>query len=67
LASLKSNLIEFGVTFVFLVIFVALLAIAEDVAGDWKTLVYLGAFVAFTIAIGVFGLTLAPHMYDQYS
>lgn len=67
LANINTKLIEFGVTFVFLVAFLALLAIAEDVAGQWSTLVYLGALVAFSIAICLLGLKLAPRMYDQYS
>jgi ABC-type polysaccharide/polyol phosphate export permease len=67
LANFKLNLIEFGITFIFLVIFVALLAIAEDIVGQWSTLVYLGAFIVFSVAICLFGLKLAPHMYDQYS
>jgi predicted membrane channel-forming protein YqfA (hemolysin III family) len=67
MANLKTNLIEFGVTFVFLIIFVALLAIAEDTAGQWSILVYLGALVAFSIALCALGYRLAPNMYDQYS
>ncbi len=67
LANLKTNLVEFGTAFVLLVIFLALLAIAEDIAGQWSTLVYIGAIAAFSLAVGLFGLKLAPYMYDQYS
>ncbi len=67
MAGLKSNLIELGVTLIFLFIFCALLAVAEDIAGQWSSFVYLGAFVAFSIAICLLGLKLAPDMYDQYS
>jgi|AGTN01.1.fsa_nt_gi hypothetical protein len=67
LANLKINLAEFGVTFVLLVVFLALLAIAEDIAGQWSTLVYIGAIAVFCLAVGLFGLKLAPYMYDQYS
>jgi hypothetical protein len=67
LANLKINLIEFGVTFVFLIVFLVLLAIAEDIAGQWSILVYLGALVAFSVALCLLGFKLAPNMYDQYS
>ncbi len=65
--ALKSNLIELGVTLIFLFMFCALLAVAEDFAGQWSSLVYLAGFVAFSIAICLLGLKLAPEMYDQYS
>ncbi len=67
LASLKSNLIELGVTLIFLFIFCALLAVAEDLAGQWSSLLYLAAIVAFSVAVCLLGLRLAPVMYDQYS
>jgi hypothetical protein len=60
-------LIELGVSLIFLFMFLALLAVAEDVAGQWSSLVYLGAFVVFSVAVCLLGLKLAPDMYDQYS
>jgi hypothetical protein len=65
LASLKYNLIEFGVSIVILAVFIAALALAEDVAGPSSNLVYLAVLVAFTIAMCLFGLKLAPYMYDH--
>lgn len=59
-------MIELGVTLIFLFLFCALLAVAEDLAGQWSSLVYVGAFVAFSIAICLLGLKLAPEAYDQY-
>jgi hypothetical protein len=67
LANLKYNLIELGVSIIFLFIFLALLAVAEDLAGQWSSLVYVGAITLFSIALCLLGLKLAPDMYDQYS
>jgi hypothetical protein len=64
---LKFNLIALGVSLIFLVIFLALLAVAEDLAVQWSSCVYLGAFILFSIVICLLGLKLAPGMYDQYS
>jgi hypothetical protein len=67
LANIKFNLIELGVTLIFLFIFLAFLAFAEDLAGQWSSFLYLAAFVVFSIALSLLGLKLAPNMYDQYS
>jgi hypothetical protein len=67
LATLKSNLIELSVTLILLLIFCALLAFAEDLAGQWSSFLYIGSFVLFSIALCLLGLKLAPVMYDQYS
>jgi hypothetical protein len=67
LASLKYNLIEFGVSIVILAVFIAAIALAKDIAGQWANLVYLATLVAFTIAMCLFGLKLAPNMYDHLS
>jgi hypothetical protein len=67
LANIKFNLIELGVTLIFLFIFLAFLAVAEDLAGQWSSFLYLAVFVVFSIALSLLGLKLAPNMYDQYS
>ena len=67
MASLKLNIIEFGVSIVLLAAFIASFAIASDVAGDWAVLAYIAIIVAYTIAMCLFGWKLAPRMYEQYS
>ncbi|OPY30467.1 MAG: hypothetical protein A4E28_00264 [Methanocella sp. PtaU1.Bin125] len=67
MASLKINLIEFGVSIAFLAAFIALFAIAGDIAGEWSNFAYLGILLAFTIAICLFGWKLAPYLYDHFS
>ncbi len=67
LANLKFNLIEMGVTLIFLLLFLAVLAVAEDLAGQWSSFLYLAAFIAFSVVMCLLGLKLAPDMYDQYS
>lgn len=67
LANIKFNLIELGVTLIFLFLFLAVLAFAEDLTGQWSSFLYLAAFVVFSIALSLLGLKLAPNMYDQYS
>jgi hypothetical protein len=66
LANLKFNLIELGVTLIFLFVFLAVLAVAEDLAGQWSSFLYLAAFIVFSVVICLLGLKLAPDMYDQY-
>jgi hypothetical protein len=66
LASLKFNLIELGVTLIFLFVFLAVLAFAKDVTGEWTSFLYLAAFIVFSVVICLLGLKLAPAMYDQY-
>jgi hypothetical protein len=66
LANIKFNLIELGVSLIILFVFLALLAVAEDLAGQYSSFLYLGAFVIFSIAVCVLGMKLAPNMYDQY-
>jgi hypothetical protein len=67
LASLKINLIEFGVSIAILAVFIALFAIAGDIAGEWSNFAYLATLLAFTIAMCLFGWKLAPYLYDHYS
>ncbi|HUL61741.1 MAG TPA: hypothetical protein VLT35_01660 [Methanocella sp.] len=64
MASLKYNLIEFGVSIVVLTVFLVAMAIAE-VAGPWSSLVYIVAIVFFALVLCVTGWKLAPFMYDQ--
>ena len=63
MADIKINLIEFGVSIAILAIFIALMAIAEDIAGAWSNLAYLVVLIAFAAAICVFGWKLAPYLY----
>ncbi len=67
LASLKINLIEFGVSIAILAAFIALFAIAGDIAGEWSNFAYLAILLVFTIAMCLFGWKLAPYVYDHYS
>ena len=67
MASLKLNLIEIGVSLAILAVFIALFAIAADIAGQWSSLVYLAILIAFTVAMCLFGWKLAPYMYDHFS
>ena len=67
LASLKFNLIEFGVSILILAAFIAAFALAEDVAGQWAGLAYVAIILVFTVALCLFGWKLAPHMYDEFS
>jgi hypothetical protein len=67
LSNLKFNLIELGVTLIFLFVFLAVLAVAKDMAGEWTSFLYLAALIVFSIVICLLGLKLAPDMYDQYS
>jgi hypothetical protein len=45
LASFKINLIEFGVSIAILAGFIALFAIAGDIAGEWSNFAYLDSLV----------------------
>ncbi len=67
LASLKYNVIEFGVSIIFLAIFIAAFALAKNFLGQWENIAYIAVLVAFTIAICLVGWKLAPYMYDHLS
>lgn len=63
LANLNISLIEFGTSIVILAIFIALLALAKDIIGLWSNLAYLVIIMAFTAAMCLFGMKLAPYLY----
>ena len=66
LSNFRLNVIEFGVSFVILVVAVALLAISEEISGQWSNLACLAIIVAFTIAMSLLGWKIAPYMYDHF-
>jgi hypothetical protein len=56
--------IEIGVSFVILVVFIGLFALARELPGlsSYTNVVYAVIFLAFTIVISLWGIKLAPSL-----
>jgi hypothetical protein len=56
--------IEIGVSFVILVVFIGLFALAKELPGlsSYTNIVYALIFLAFTIVISLWGMWLAPSL-----
>ncbi|HMK46565.1 MAG TPA: hypothetical protein VK436_08050 [Methanocella sp.] len=57
------KLIEFGVSFFILAIFIALTALAEDIFGQWSNIAYIAIILAFVVVISLFGLKISNYLY----
>jgi hypothetical protein len=56
--------IEIGVSFIILVVFIGLFAMARELPGmsSYTNIVYALTFLAFTIVISLWGIKLAPSL-----
>jgi len=63
LDNVNIKLIEFGVSFFILAIFIALTALAEDIFGQWSNIAYIAIILAFVVVISLFGLKISNYLY----
>ena len=57
------KLVEFGVSFFILAVFIALTALAEDIFGQWSNMAYIAIILAFVVVISLFGLKISNYLY----
>jgi len=63
LDSVNIKLIEFGVSFLILAVFIALTALAEDIFGQWSNMAYIAIIFGFVVIISLFGLKISNYLY----